>query len=420
MEIISYKCPTCLALLTYNIENKTWKCNYCSKNYNLEELSEIYNKETIDVDEYVCSSCGAKIITDENTIATFCVYCGNTAIIKNRVTGVLKPNKLIPFKIDKKQVVEAFINCKIGKSFVPDSFAIKEQIEKIKGVYIPFWLHSGNVNGEIKFSATENWTEKRYKLIRAGHAIYKDLPTDASVYFDDTMMDGLEPFNFNELQDFDMKYLAGFFAEKYNVNKEALEERVKERVENGLIDYLKSNTGIYDSMIRNISDFLKTFTRRYQIERMYDKKIDFDISNSEYILLPVWLLNVDFGGNKYLFAMNGQTGKFIGDMPINDKKITKSLVCKISVTMIIIAILLFAFTYNKWWTPTIDWTMALIMVLIVLGSACYSLLRDSTIKNIKEKNSNMAHKNDIDYLYNPEITKSVDQEVGLFDLWSDN
>jgi len=417
MEVASYKCPTCSASLTYNIDTKSWKCDYCSKNYNLQDLSEaekkfdeINHKETIEVDEYVCSSCGAKIITDENTIATFCVYCGNTAIIKNRVVGVLKPDKVIPFKIGKEKAVDAFINCKIGKRFVPNSFAMKEQIEKIRGVYIPFWLHSGNVNGEVKFNAIENETEKRYELLRAGRARYKDFPTDASICFDDTMMDGLEPFDFNELQDFNMGYLSGFFAEKYNVNKDEMAERVKDRIENGIIDYLQSNAGEY---INDIGKLLNPSSRRYRIESMYDKKISFNISKSEYILLPVWLLNINFEGNKYLFAMNGQTGKFIGDMPINEKKITKSLVYKISVAMILIAILILGITHSKWWSPTKEWTISLIMMLSVLGIAFYIVLRDGTIHDIKEKNSNMTRKSGRDYLYKSKITKSIDKKLGF-------
>ena len=42
---------------------------------------------------------------------------------------------------------------------------------------------------------------------------------------------------------------------------------------------------------------------------------------AKYALYPVWLLNTSYKGEKYTFAMNGQTGKFIGNLPVDNGKL---------------------------------------------------------------------------------------------------
>ncbi|MCI6866591.1 MAG: hypothetical protein MR871_01330, partial [Lachnospiraceae bacterium] len=39
-----------------------------------------------------------------------------------------------------------------------------------------------------------------------------------------------------------------------------------------------------------------------------------------YALLPVWVLNTMYKGKLYTFAMNGQTGKFVGNLPSDKGK----------------------------------------------------------------------------------------------------
>ena len=51
-------------------------------------------------------------------------------------------------------------------------------------------------------------------------------------------------------------------------------------------------------------------------------KKDYNINTKtiKYVLLPVWMLNIKYHDKIYTFAMNGQTGKLIGDIPIDKKK----------------------------------------------------------------------------------------------------
>ena len=38
---------------------------------------------------------------------------------------------------------------------------------------------------------------------------------------------------------------------------------------------------------------------------------------AKYALYPVWILNTTYEGKRYIFALNGQTGKTVGDLPVS-------------------------------------------------------------------------------------------------------
>ena len=326
METVDHKCPSCTAPLPFNPEIQKWKCEYCGNEYTLEELEKYEKKsnnfeneviephEKMDLDMYECSNCGAQILADENTTATFCVYCGNTAIIKNRLVGAMKPDKIIPFAYTKKQAEKSFIDYKKGKIFAPKDFNKKENIEKISGVYIPFWLYDCSAFGHIDVVGKniKTWRSgdylytktDTYKVLREGNMDYEKVPADGSKKFDDDLMDSIEPFDYSKFTDFNASYLSGFLSEKYDVGENEAFERAKERIVNSTKDELKSTV------------------IGYSTDTIVNSKVDIDLKSTNYVLLPVWMLNIKYKGKLRKFAMNGQTGKMIGDVPISPLKVT--------------------------------------------------------------------------------------------------
>ena len=96
---IDHKCPACNAKLTFKPETQNWVCEYCDSKFTLEDLKKnekkykdkVVEEEAQDQGEYnmyKCPDCGAEIVTDLNTTATFCVYCKNTSIIKERLMRI--------------------------------------------------------------------------------------------------------------------------------------------------------------------------------------------------------------------------------------------------------------------------------------------------------------------------------------------
>lgn len=323
-EIIStsldQKCPHCDAKLTYKADIEKWKCDYCGSIFGLEELEKYKKEDVNDIEddkdtyiEYTCKDCGAKIVADDETVATFCIYCGNTAILKNKLVGKFKPDYVIPFKKTEFDAKEAFKKVTKGKLFTPKLFKKEAIIEKIRGIYIPFWLYSIYFDGRIDVKATRvtSWSsgDRRYTktdyydLIREGNMQFNRVPVDGSTRFDDALMNSIEPFNYNELKKYNHAYLSGFLAERYDTDKDTLYKIAQDRVnKTGDNKLLESCIG-------------------YSSKTINSKNYNSKLNTSEYVLLPVYMVNVKYNDKYYMFAMNGESGKFVGNIPVSKIKV---------------------------------------------------------------------------------------------------
>ncbi|MCD8096335.1 MAG: hypothetical protein LUE12_09475 [Ruminococcus sp.] len=333
---ITYKCPTCGAELYWTADKNCFECEYCGDSFSLSQLEDLNqtaqpeqkaerheeveegeytssNDGTVgdDLVKYTCSHCGAEIVTDRATAATVCVYCGSAVIMGEQITDDFTPDYIIPFKVDKSKVMDEFKSFS-KKPLTPKEFDCDKIVDKMQGVYIPFWLYSGKCDGEfdgeginIKKWRTGNYayTEKSFFAVhRKGIVNFDKVPVDASSKTENDAMDSIEPFDYSQMVDFNTAYLSGFLAERFDEDSDKCFARARERIENTTLDELKKSC-----------DYDEVNSRRY------DKKIK--LSDAEYALLPTWLLYTTYKDKKYFFAMNGQTGKFIGNLPIDKVKL---------------------------------------------------------------------------------------------------
>ena len=323
-QALENKCPSCNASIKFNPKLSKWKCEYCASEFTLEEMQQYNNasskqnnqlKEQIDNTDYIsykCQSCGAEIIADEQTTATFCVYCGNTAILKSKLSGKFCPDKIIPFKKEKNEAIEAFSKIRKGRPLAPKDFNNKNNIEKIRGIYIPFWIYDLQVAGDLNYSAktvehysrgdTHYTKTNYYKIFRSGSMNYLGIPVDGSTKFTNDIMNTIEPFDYKDLEVYNHAYLSGFLAEKYDVDGvKAFMEAQYRALESTKTEMLNSSSGYIDKSV-----FQNTL-KANQLKR-------------EYVLLPVWMVNIKYKNEQYLFAMNGQTGEFVGNIPLDKTK----------------------------------------------------------------------------------------------------
>lgn len=333
-QFTEYVCAACGGTLRFDAASEKMKCDYCDSMYTLEEVKAYYAEEnqkkeqqdgsaaaenswgeTLDsMRAYSCQSCGAELICEETTAATSCPYCGNVAIIPQQFKGILRPKYVIPFKVDKNEAKGKLEEYYKGKKLLPDTFTDGNHIDDIKGVYVPFWLYSGIVDADVKFDAIQEevkttdtekiTTTKHYDVRRKGGAPFDKIPTDASSTMPDDLMDSIEPFNYDGIKNFEMEYLVGFLADKYDVSQEDSKVRARKRAENSTVAMLKDTVENYDGVM----------------EREAERKVHFLAEKQEYAMLPVWLLSTKWNQQNFLFAINGQTGKMTGNLPIDKKK----------------------------------------------------------------------------------------------------
>lgn len=337
---VSYKCPNCGAPLTFMPDKKTVTCEYCGTEFEVAAIEEMFrakeelaaraqeareakwdtenagdewtSDEAAALKAFTCSSCGAEIVCDENTMATECVYCGNPTMIPKRFDGALKPDLIIPFKKTKQDAVAALKKFYEGRWLLPSNFTANNRVEAIQPMYVPFWLFDSGVDAQAEFRAAtiriydvgdEVVTERRvYSCQRAGTMRFAKIPADGSKKMNDEYMDSIEPFNYDELVDFSTAYLTGYLADKYDVSAEECTERVNKRMENSALAVLEDSVQGYDEC---------------QVE---DYAVVKDIGKVLYAMVPVWILTTRYNDKPYTFMMNGQTGKVVGSIPYDTFK----------------------------------------------------------------------------------------------------
>lgn len=331
-----FKCPACGGSVEFDAGTQKMKCPYCDSEFDIEAIKEMKSEESSQHDDsiswesaggqwqegetdgmrvYTCESCTGEIIGDENLGSTTCPYCGSKVVMTGQFSGALKPDYVIPFKFDKKQAMKNFETFVNKRKYVPKRFKSDKHIEEIKGVYVPFWLFDGDADADMSFGAEKikSWTEGKYEyteteyynVTRSGNVTFKNIPVDGSEKLADDLMESIEPFHFNEAVDFETAYLAGYLADKYDVDEKASENRANERIKYSVEEAL--------------SDTVKGYSR----VNGRSSSITIKGGKAKYALYPVWLLSATYNGEAYTFAMNGQTGKFAGDLPVDNKGLCK-------------------------------------------------------------------------------------------------
>lgn len=327
-NVMEYKCPCCNAGLAFSGAAQQLKCEYCDNAFDLDAV-KAYNEPQDAAQEFnwtpkeeqvlteadqeaiqgfLCPSCGGQIISDQNTAATFCPFCSNPTILPERLTDTLKPDAVLPFQTSKEDAKNAFLKLCKGKPLLPKFFTQEQQLEKITGMYVPFWLYncSGDYTANYKATRIRTWSDSRYHytktdhflLKRRGKAEFEKIPMDASTKMDDAFMESIEPFDYGKLTDFDTAFLTGYLADKYDVPSKDGESRIRERVNNAMEDLLQDTLIGYNSVIPT------------------GQNLNIQQGEAAYVLLPVWMLNTNYRGKRYTFAMNGQTGKMTGSLPV--------------------------------------------------------------------------------------------------------
>lgn len=325
-DVMEYKCPNCGGAIAFDISSQKLKCPFCDTEFEPETLKsydEELNKqkdsfnwdtdaggewaegETAGLHVYMCQSCGGEIVGDETLASSRCPYCDSTIIMKEQFRGDLKPDYVIPFKLDKEAAKNAFRHHLLGKKLVSKQFLNENRIDEIKGVYVPYWLFDTSLDADVSYRCTNVMsvrsgdyivtTTDHYMVNVEGSLSFENIPVDGSTKMADDLMESLEPFDFSEAVPFQTAYLAGYMADRYDVTVEGSLDNISRRVKGSAAQvFMNAVTGFGSRTVAN-------------------SYVHLNDSDAKYALYPVWLLKIRWQDKIYTYAMNGQTGKFVGD-----------------------------------------------------------------------------------------------------------
>lgn len=318
---VTYKCPNCDAGLTFDASKGKFTCEFCCSEFTEEELRSTDSAERAEeaarqnaafageMREYYCPSCGAEVLVDKSTAADFCYYCHNPVVLSDKVSGAFRPDKIVPFKFDRKEAGDIFLRYAKKKIFAPRDYFSPEHADKIQGIYYPFWVTDADTAASLEATGktVRTWrvgniiyTEtSNYRIHRGGMIHFEDISSSALSETDKAMLEGILPYPADVHEDFSMPYLLGFQAKKRDVERTALHGEVQARMKNYATELLRNTIHGYSAvMVQGLN------------MRVSD-------SHWNYTLFPVWMLTYERRGKRYVYAMNGYTGKIYGELPVS-------------------------------------------------------------------------------------------------------
>lgn len=334
---VTYQCPNCSAGLQFDPAKGKFACEYCLSEFTEQELADTETaraaedaaseaakraaeeSERVDeayseaLDGYSCTTCGAELIADKHTAATFCPYCHNPVLLAGKLAGQMRPHKVIPFKTDRDGAKKILLDYAKKKRFLPKDFLSEKQLSHITGVYYPFWVTDADVSATMSARATRvrswrsgdyRYTEtSKYHIRRAGEIHFEDIVTPALSEEDREMLDGILPYPSDSLQDFSMPYLSGFVAKKRNIEQASVRDAVYGRMQ-----------GYAQSLLRDT--IFGYTTVNTDTPRLLTRAMHWD-----YTLMPIWILTYKHRKKSFTYAINGHTGKIYGNFPINGRRL---------------------------------------------------------------------------------------------------
>jgi len=329
-------CSNCSGRLIFNPASQLLECAACGSTFYPEDIRDFnadVHSRYYDTRVYTCAHCGAEVITSDTEVSTFCVYCGNPAIVFSRIAKEYRPDGIIPFTVTKE---EAINNVKIRfmkNPAVPKEVKEKLKPENLRGIYVPYWVanveltEADLLSGMVKNNKRD---EKRYYQ-RAGVCRFKNLPVDGSKCLNDDVSMKLEPFYLDEAKEFDEDYLNGFYSNTSDTSYYDLRESTAERCHKLFSD-------------QNIVNVSSIGADKVKLE---DSIYWVDIQDDPvYMMMPVWFFTFKYEDKPYTILINGQSGKVVGTMPWSKKQINGIAGTVFCLVMTVLALLFFAIYFN--------------------------------------------------------------------------
>ena len=355
-----YKCPTCDGRVRFNAARDKFVCEFCGNEYDAEDFeSKTSQGNGGELLVFKCSSCGAETIGSETTTSIVCPFCDNSVINGTKLKGEFKPKGILPFEISKKQALDEYIKHVSGIQLCPDSFLTDASVEEIRELYVPYFLFNIHTEGEGVIQETWKINDngnRDLKLHRFKSCLdYIDVPHEGSLTLDDTVMKGIEPFNFKNIKEFSAAYLSGYTSDRYDDDRNKLRKNIYKQITKDVADNCvkiyqdnsdfpshdftcangKNDTPDRFYIDENGNSAIKPFPVPLPSE-MSETKVLLNYGNyyyrtnvytetkeEEYVLCPVYIINMRYNGEIFRYVINGQTGKTVGRVPVDEKKNSK-------------------------------------------------------------------------------------------------
>ena len=263
-----------------------------------------------------CQSCQAISVFDPARVGQRCDFCGSSALVPyEEIKEAFRPESVLPMKLAETQVREMIRRWYGSHFWAPGKLKNKAMTDRVKGLYIPYWTFDAQVHADWTaesgdyYYETEHYTDAQGK--RQSRQVRKvrwyDTAGSLDHFFDDElvpasrgvhpgMLRGVEPFPTKELVPYQPGFLSGWVVERYQID---------------LLAAAQNARGTMDAKMEQMC----AARVPGDTHRNLDVDSDYSRQTFKHILVPVWLLNYDYGAKKFQVVVNAYTGSVAGEYP---------------------------------------------------------------------------------------------------------
>jgi len=313
-----YECPSCGSSLHFDIPSQKLLCDHCNTSldpYQYQKDHDVEENTMYDVTVFTCPQCGGEILSAETSVASFCSFCGASAILDSHIRNEKRPGFIIPFKKTKKDCRDAYQHMMRHALFAPKELKDPEYIDHFRGIYIPYWVYIVSQKGNVSLDGTQCYRSGDYMITDHYNlncnldASYKGISYDASSSFDDHISETIAPFDSHDMQPFTPSILCGFYADTADVNSDLYTSDAK--------DFADTETS---KQLTGCSAFSGYQIKMPDPELQLDSVLGTDCERTDSAMFPIWFLTYRKKDRVAYAIVNGQTGKVSADLPVDEKK----------------------------------------------------------------------------------------------------
>ncbi|HEX3028648.1 MAG TPA: hypothetical protein VHT34_04975, partial [Clostridia bacterium] len=217
-----YLCSGCGGNMEFDISSQKLKCPYCGEEADIRDdrevreydFSEVADRESSgewdsEVSVVRCEGCGGETVVEKHQTALYCTYCGSSHVLESKQSAGIKPEGIIPFKIDKNKAKELFDKWIRRRWLAPGKLKHLQQSEKLISVYVPYWTYDAQTYNYYTAEGGEHYyvtverdgkqeKEQRtrwYSVSGRFSRFFDDVQVNASKNYEESLMRKIEPYD---------------------------------------------------------------------------------------------------------------------------------------------------------------------------------------------------------------------------------
>ena len=332
-----FPCGQCGAKVEFAPGTDSLKCPYCGNQTSIPARRDGIREqdyltaaaellEAAETEEYTsvqCGSCAALVEPSPSQEAFPCPYCGSSIVARELSQRLIKPQALLPFRIDKDEAQARFRGWIDKLWFAPNSLRkVAHTDGRLQGLYAPYWTYDSNAFTRYSGQRGDNYTvtrtrrrdgkmvTERYQAVeirwRPAHGTvtraFDDMLVVGSHSLPRDLAEQLEPWDLENLVEYADEYLSGFTAERYQVDVRAGWTRSQERMEEVIRGDVRRDIGGDHQRINTLNT-------------------EHSLITFKHVLLPLWICSYRYQERVYRFLVNARTGEVQGQRPWSRAKI---------------------------------------------------------------------------------------------------